>query len=390
MMNVRKSLLAIAAAVVGATAITAMSGSVPLYDRVIALETGKALPELAGELESYPPAVRLAFLDYAGDRELVLTARLALAKHPGMAEDVLGTYGPAPEFKELLRDFGPSVIPPIHYFMSNDLASVRLREAIAGWLPGADDDKAAVPQLVDAAAEPGVAEADGPTPVQRGWYAIGFIREEGYDFIGQFVVDGTGEVSWIQTERFATTAKRLFTSGVTTVEAKWHLGEDPTAADYGWAAVDVLAPIVAFKLARAGKLAARSAKSTATGARLARVGSAAARTARVGKTAAKVGIVAGVAYAAMNPGIISSIGTEIAGWIGLPGWLVQFGLWFLILLPLVLMLRFGYRWTIRPCCWLLGPVINGLTRLHRRMEAGTGDAERSAEDPTQRRLELQG
>ena len=358
-MRSRGILALLAVALVGAAGLTAWHGDEPLAERVVGIETQKAFPaEVADELARQPPAVRLAFLDYAGDPELVLNARLALLRHPGKAPRILARYGRADAFRAILRAHGPAVVPPIHYFMEHELPSLQLRAMIVD--PPAPPTRAET-VAAEGARDPGYAL----DPETRGWYAIAFIHESGHDFLGQFVTDASGAVSWIQTERFATATKRFFTSGLTTVEAKWQAGEAITAGDYAWATVDVLIPIAAFKLARAGKLAGRSAKSVRTGARVAQTG---ARGIRVGRTLAIAGTAAGLGYVAMHPGTINSIGAGIAEAAGLPAWAVNGALWFVLLLPVLALLRFAHRWLWRPAYRLTALAITALTRLQRRIQ----------------------
>lgn len=343
-MNLRTPVLLLAAAAIGAAALTALHGDEPLDERVVRIETEKAFPGFADELGQHPPATRLVMLDYAGDEELVLNARLALLRHPDKTPRLLSLYGTSPAFRDILREHGPAVVPPVHYFLEHDLLSVRLYSLLADppkEQPDETDDE------LQAIADDGPVE---PIPPEiRGWYAIAFIREEGHDFLGQFITDRDGTVHWIQTERFATGAKRLFTSGLTTLETKWRLGRHIEADDYLWATVDVMMPVVAFKLARAGKLAGHSARSAGTTARLAKTG---AGGVRLGRTLALAGSAAGLGYIAMNPGVLNSIGREIAETLGLPAWVVSGMIWFILLLPALVVLRLAYR-------WLLYPVLSG-------------------------------
>lgn len=362
-MNLRKPLILLAVAVIGAAALTALHGDEPLDERVVRIETERAFPDFADELAQYPPAVRLAMLDYADDEELVLNARLALLRHPDRTPRLLALYGPGEAFRDILRRHGPAIVPPVHYFLEHDLLSVRLYALLADppaqSRDNADDDLQTVADGGDIEPIP---------PEVRGWYAIAFIREEGHDFLGQFVTDDTGTVHWVQTERFATGAKRLFTSGLTTLEMKWRRGDDIEAGDYGWATVDVMIPVVAFKLARAGKLAGHSARSAGTSARLAKAG---AGTARVGRTLAIVGSAAGIGYVAMNPGVLNSIGGEIAATLGLPAWAINGAIWFVLLLPLLILLRIGQRWLLRPLYRSLMLTAALTARLRRRLHPDT-------------------
>ncbi len=356
-MHRRRLSTVLAIAVLGAASLTLVHGDEPLTERVVRLETQEAFPEAADELNRYDTDVRLALLDYAGDDELVLHARLALKRYPEKAGRVIGLYGPAEPFKKILRGYGPEVIPPVYYFIAHEVPSLELRALAAEPPPSpqrrerADGGKDEPPSV--------------DTPGVRGWYAIAFIEQEGHDFLGQFVVDrATGEVSWVQTERFATGAKRLLTSGLTGLEAKWQRGDELAASDYGWAAVDVLAPIAAFKIVRAGKIAGRSAKSVRAGARTAKVG---ARLGRAGRTIAIAGTAAGIGYVALNPSVLNSLGAGIAATLGVPSWAVNGVIWFVVLLPALMLVAFAQRWLVRPAYRLLAIVITGLVRLQRRL-----------------------
>jgi hypothetical protein len=315
-----------------------------LVDRVARIEAAEAVPEAQAELEGVPTKVRFALVDYAGDDELVLSARLALRRYPEMAARVIALYGAAEPFERVLRRYGPEAIPPIHYFVAHELTSLELRS----WLR-----EPPVP------AGTGGGDAAAKRPVVRGWYAIAFIERSGHDFLGQFVTDGQGRVSWVQSERLATATKRLFTSGVTGLEAKWHRGDALAMEDFGWAAVDVLAPLAAFKLVRAGKAGGRTAKSG----RLAPAGSGASR---AGRGLAIAGTVAGLGYVALHPSVLNSVAADIATALGLPGWAVIGGVWFLLLLPAIGLLQVLGRRLLAPATRLLVMAARGVARMRAR------------------------
>lgn len=357
-MNLRTPLILLAAAAIGAAALTALHSDEPLEERVTRIETRKTFPAFADELAQHPPAVRLVMLDYAGDEELVLNARLALLRHPHKTPRLLALYGPSEAFRDILREHGPAIVPPVHYFLEHDLLSVRLYSLLADPPDSSRDNDDELQTVADGY------ELEPIPPETRGWYAIAFIREEGHDFLGQFVTGDDGSVHWVQTERFATGAKRLFTSGLTTLEMKWRRGDDLEAGDWGWATVDVMIPVVAFKLARAGKLAGHSARSAGTSARMARAG---AGTARLGRTLAIAGSAAGIGYIAMNPGVLNSIGGQIATTLGLPAWAINGVIWFIVLLPLLILLRIGQRWLLRPFFRFLMFTAALMARIRRRL-----------------------
>ncbi len=341
-MRPRRILITAILALSAAAAITWVSTPMSAAERIVRIEAAQALPQLADELDDWPVDVNATLLDYADDRRLVLAAQLALISYPDAAATVLGRYGTTTEFKRILRRYGANVVLPIHYFMEHDSLLLRLRHRATGAFD--EDGSAAETSERDASL----------TPVQRGWYAVGFIDSEGHDFLGQFVMDPAGNVARVQTERFATGTKRFFTSGLTSLEEKWHRGEQTGPAHYAWATVDVLLPVAAFRIAKAAR-AGRVARAGATTMRLS------ARTVGAGATLATAG------YLAMNPSLIGDIAHGIAEAMALPGWLVEFGIWFLVLLPVLLLARGFYRWLLRPIRRLLVGIIALLRWLHARL-----------------------
>ena len=348
-MNLRTPCTLLAVAAIAAAALTVFFGDEPLDERVVRAEMEHKLPRHADALNGYPLAVRLALLDYADDEELVLNARLALLRHPQAAPRVIALYGGMPEFRAILRQYGAAIIPPIDYFLHHEPATLRMVAMVTptpepGGQPAADvlDGDGSVNA-------PGDDSASALTSVQRGAYAIHFIGDAGYDFLGQFVTTPAGEAEWVQSERFATGVKRFFTSGLTRVETQWRLGEDITPAEYAWATVDIMVPVAIFKLARAGRAAtgvARSSRGLAAGATTATRTS--ATLGRTGRLVAVGGTLAGIGYVVMNPGVLNSIGRGLAEAVGLPPWLVAGAIWFVLLLPVLIVLRLGQRWLLRP------------------------------------------
>lgn len=372
-MKLRTPVLLLAAAL--AAALTAFHGDMPLDERLIRGETQKALPEIADEIAGQPAQVRLTFLDYADDEELVLNARLALKRYPQQAPRILALYGPSEDFRAILRAYGPAVIPPIDYFLDHEPTSLRLYAMLAG--PSADAEPVPAAATQPTSAE--TTDAGTLAPEIRGAWAIGFIRAEGHDFLGQFVLDDEGQVIRVQTERVATGVKRFFTSGLTTLETKRRTGADTTIGDYGWATVDILVPVAIFRLARAGRLATGTARTARVGAQSTRAGLYGSRTVRL---VAAGGALAGVGYIVTNPGVLNSIGAGIAETLGLPTWLVSGGLWFVLLLPALILARIAWRWLVRPICWLLSGMIALLAGLHARLQRPRTSPDPAAREAT--------
>ncbi len=357
-MKLPASALVLAVAVAGAAALTALHGNAALEERVLRSEVTRTFPEIAPDLERQPAGVQLVLLDYAGDDALVLSARLALTRFPELAPPILADHGASTTFRDILREHGASIIPAIAYFREQRPQTIGLRSPAREprSSAGVHDDTAEV-------------DADpAASTIRHGTRAIRLIGDHGHDFLGQFVIDTDGEPARLQSERFASGVKQFFTSGVTNVEAKWRTGEDITATDYGWATVDILLPVAALRLARGGQLAARSARTSGAAHTGAQAGRAGLQIGRTGRLVAAGGGLAGIGYIAMNPGVLNSIGAGIAETLGLPAWLVSGSLWFLLLLPLLLLLRLGQRWLLRPAGLLLRGLILLLTALYTACE----------------------
>jgi len=345
--------LAVITASVAAALITALSSTQSFADGLLRAEARSAVPEAAPVLQDASPAVNAAFLDYAGDTELVLSARLALHRYPAIAEEILALYGTEPEFRAILRRHGPAVIPPIHYFLENPIKSLRLRRATGGalsqasafwqrwWSDTSSGDDAAV-----------AIEADPLAPLERGWYAVQFIQDSGHNFLGQFETASDGRVVWIQSERVVEALNSFFTSGVRSLESRLRREGYADTSDYVWAGVDLAVVVGAAKLLRAGRSAARAGRGAVATTRLSRTALTARTVARGSRAALRVGkwgVPVAVGYAVIrHPGLISSLAVRVGKQLGMPPRLMQFGLWFLILSPVIWLVMRLWRWLVRP------------------------------------------
>jgi hypothetical protein len=191
---------------------------------------------------------------------------------------------------------------------------------------------------------------------ERGWYAVNFIRNEGYDFIGQFRVDSSGKTHWIATERVLEGLNQFFVGGIRTLEEHYREGDELTAGDIGWASVDVLVFASAFKLLRAGRAAAASTKGASRGARSAVLAARISQSGRMVLKSARYAkwpaVIAAGYLVIAHPSLISDLLSGIASVLDLPELAVQFAGWFLLLIPV---LYLG-SWLLR----LLKPLIKGL------------------------------
>lgn len=366
----RKLLLILGLATVIALVSTVTSQPMLIEERLIQIQAEDTLRDFP-RIENEPLEVQAALLDMADDELLLLKARAAYLRYPAMTREIFPVFGPEPEFREILRLYGENILPPIHYFLSNPVGSIELMNDLA------NKYQAAVEFFTgNETAENGTAgRQNAPrkeklSREERGWYAVRFIQEEGHDFLGQFVVNDQGDIIWVRTERVLENINQFFASGIRNLEIQHRTGDDVSAADIGWASVDVLVFASALKVLRVGRAvavssrgAARGTRSAALAARLTTSGRMLMTTARYAKWPAVVG----VGYLVVtHPGIINDFLAEVSEILGYPAKLVQFLGWMLILLPVLYIGSWVFRLIVRPALALLGTMITGLSHIGRR------------------------
>ncbi len=341
-MNLRpKTLLLALLAILGAAWLTPHAPEPSYEAQLIGVALHQSFGPAAAELAAHPLDVQAQFLDYSDDEALVLQARLALLKYPDLARRLLPRYGSEPEFREVLSTYGPAALPPIAYFMDHALTSLEVRRALGeGW-----DQVKGIWDLLLGSATPAAqpqAQTTELTPDERGGYAIAFLREEGYGFIGQFAVAADGTAEWVQSERVVEGLSDLLLGGVRGLETKWRQGSEVQLGDVAWAALDVAVIAGSIKLVKA-LAAARSARAAATGAgaaaglgfsgRVALFGSRIlAQGGRVGLAVARYGAIpAGIYLMIRHPSLINATLAELADWMGISPWALQFLFWFVAL-----------------------------------------------------------
>lgn len=379
----RKTHLLIGLSVLTALAITFTARTMPIEDRLAEIHVKKALPEFADSLATESPEIQWLMLEYADDRLLLLKAQAALLKYPEIAREVLPLYGYEPEFRKILTEYGEQVLLPVHHFLNNEIWSVsalhytstkysQAKEA-AGRTFRRQSEAAANDSEEPAMEGEAVKEDSGLTDIQRGWYAVNFIEAEGYDFLGQFVVDASGQSRWVQSERFVEGVTAIFTGGVRDLEAKWRADEERTLAGYGWAGLDLVFIGAGLKLARAGKSVATAGKVTTRAsrglsvtARFSRIGGTLMKHARWAKWPAGIGV--GV-LAITNPGLINDALALLADVFGLPAWLVQLVGWSLILFPVLAVVSVLFKYLVRPVILVFSGLVNVLMRFAPRSPA---------------------
>lgn len=339
-----------------ATILSVAARPVPIEQKLIQIHASDVLADFPG-IEEETLEVQAVLLDYAEDPLLLLKAKAAFIRYPELARNLFPLYGTEPEFQEILRRYGENILPPIHHFVSRPIRTIELMnqasqhyQAVKQYFTGNKDSESA---------EEG-APVERPTlsPRERGWYAVNFIKSEGHDFLGQFIVDAHGDTQWIVTERMLEGVNQFFTSGIRSLETNYRAGEDLTAGDIGWATVDVLVFASAVKVLRVGRAAAVTTKGASRGTRSAAL---AARVSRSGRLVlnsaryAKWPVIIGAGYLVVtHPSLISDLLAGIADVLGYPVLAVQVIGWFLLLVPAFYLAS----WLL----WFLGPPLAAALR----------------------------
>ncbi|MEG3113547.1 hypothetical protein R3F72_00175 [Salinicola sp. 4072] len=386
-------------ALVAGGVLTAVASHEPFEPRMVRLEAQRALPSLAPALAEESPEINTLFLSYADEPTLWAAAWLAIRNHGDLAREALLDYGLDPAFQRVLVRFGADAVLPVTYYRDHDIATLRAQHWLGTryraaseqlsrwWQDDAEKAPGANPTMTDDEAMPATL-----TPAHRGQIAIAILEAEGLGFLGQFVVGANGEVQWLQSERVVSDIGDFFTGGLRDLESQWRRGEPVGVADLGWAGVDLLVMTSAIKVLRTGRAVRAGAAVEGQGAR------AAGRGVLVGggrfvnlSRAAKVAAVTGTAYVVLrHPSLVSALGANVGRWLGWPVWLGQFLIWTLVLLPLLIVARFVYRWLLAPLLWLLVPLLKATSRTPRwlmKRQRSQGDGTLSVRPPNDTRMD---
>ncbi len=347
----RKAWLSLALALVAALGICSTWPPVPYVEQLVRIQAQEDLAHIDPRILDEPVDVQAVLLDYAAEtgdnRMLALKAWLALEKYGRTAREILRLYGGEPEFRGILAKYGEPVIPVIQYFRENEVRTLAAMQATSGAIDAARDaaqdawNRMTGKEPAVRPAPPLPKTAVGPT--ERGWYAVGFIRDEGFDFLAQFTELGDRTARWNQTDRTVKAVTSFFTSGIRTLETKNDLGQ-ATAGDAGWAALDVALIAAPLKLLRAGKLAARSGGEMGIAYRTRTFAPRLMARAKLFRGLRTYGVVAATMFiVATHPSLVNSLLGEAAAMVGLDPVIVQFAGWFvliaLLLYPLAWLLR---------------------------------------------------
>jgi hypothetical protein len=360
--------------------------STPSYeDQLLGVAVRQSFGDAASQVEAEPREIQAVLLDYADKEPLLLKARLALMRYPDLARRILPIYGVEPEFQEVLLIYGEAALPPIGYFMDHDLTSLEMRRALGYRI---EEIKLLYHRLKgtpDDAASPSPAPVPKLTAEERGWYAIEFLHEDGYDFLGQFAVAQDGKAVWVQTERVTEGLSDFFLGGVRGLETKWRQGTKVGGSDLGWAALDAAVIATSLKLVKAmwaGRAAATGADAGVTAVRaggfseqVALFGSRVlARGGRLGVTIAGYGAIPAAVYLMFRyPSLINATVAELGSWLGVKPWLVQFVFWYVALsvtLRLALFLLSPLSLALRGLGWVTGALAAWFrsARVQRRLD----------------------
>lgn len=242
----QKHLIIFLIALILAMILNLLQNSRPLEQQLIELNAEQNLPYL--NLSNESAETQAILVDYSDNQALVLTAWLALKQYPKITEKIISFYGEEPEFKQALLHYGVGIIPIINYFLSNEISSLTIQETLSElWknLQTSNSNPITIAQL---------------SPQQRGWYAVNYLNQEGYNFLGQFALDKNGTAQWIQSDRMLKTLANLLTSGIRELEINYKTNKTITSNDILWASVDVFTLSSSFKLLKASKAISQSTK----------------------------------------------------------------------------------------------------------------------------------
>lgn len=348
-MKFRKLLLFFVTAIVASLAICRLWQPASYEEELIRIQVEQEVAYIDKSIMNEPVEVQLMLLDYSRDKELVLKSWIALSKYPEKAREILSLYGSEPEFKEILANYGESIIPPIQYFQENDIWSVMAMNSMARGIQSATESAMSLWNRITGSEH---TNSNSATQVQttefgqkqRGWYAVNFIKQEGHHFLGQFVVDKEKKVKWVQTDRILEGITSFFAGGLRTLETKHDVGDDITTSDVFWAGVDVAVVAGSLKLLRAGKAVARSGKELSLVSRTRIFASRLLSKGEIFQKLGKYGAVAATVYIiATHPSLINSAFAEVAKLAGLNPLIVQFAGWSLI----IMIALYPFSWLLK-------------------------------------------
>ena len=327
----------------------------------------QAKSELGNEIitiEDESIEIQSVLLDYSDNKELLLKTKLALMKYSDQTRKILLLFGSNSDFQKILQKYGEVVIPVIHYFLTTDIKqTIRLMDKTGKLF---DEFKSWWNGKVNEEKQQELGQEE------QAWYAIQFIKNEGYDFLGQFEISDQGGVEWIQTERVTEGLSAFFTSGLRGLETRYKTDQAITTGDLAWAGVDVLIGMGTLKLLRAGKMAARSGKSVGLVRTTSLLGSRLMKSGFAGRLLKFSAVAATVYVIVTHPSLLTSALSEIGDMIGIPPLIAQLtGISFLAFVLLYPVLWVS-KLFIRPVKMVLIFLLMMMSRLEKRLSRQPG------------------
>lgn len=342
----RKIHYCILAALLIAITLTLVWPAQQFDEQLIRLQAKNQLSDHFDNIEQEPINLQAILLDYSDEPTLLLQAQLAILKYPEKSRSILELFGSESVFQDIFQQYGDVVIPVIHWFYTEDiLPTIKLRNS-TGKLIGTIKD-----WWQKNPSNPSSTNTEQPlTPEQQAWYAVLFIQNSGYDFIGQFSMNPENKLQWIQSERVTEGLTAFFARGLRDLETRYKTDQKITAETLLWASVDVLAIGGTFKLLRAGKHAARTGKSLPVTRQASLYASRLVKNGFAGRVF-KYSAVLGTGWLIIqHPSLLTSFFAEVGNLIGLPPFLTQF----IGIALLAFLLLYPFTWFIK---WVIKPIL---------------------------------
>jgi hypothetical protein len=266
-------------------------------------------------------------------------------RYPEKAPRLFALYGDLPQWKEVLDRYGHEVVPVVWHFQQGS-KEIQVRQALGR----------AVEDVLHG--ERPLFKIEDMTPEQFGYVAILMLEDRGYDLLGQFEFMDGG-VRRRPVERALSTLKELFLGGVSQLERVLVRGERwPSFGEIGFAALDVAVVAGGISAITRLRIAGEAAEDARAATRFGRLTAVEVGSEAIGSSAMTVGrkvlpaaAVLGVAYVAVtHPHIVTGAGQWIAEKAGMSPWVGAFGIWLVLLVPIMMLvspLALAARMTIK-------------------------------------------
>ena len=284
-------------------------------------------------------------------------------RYPDKAPRLFALYGDLPQWKEVLDRYGHEVIPLVWYFQQGS-KEIQVRQALGRAVEGLLHGERPVFKIEDM------------TPEQFGYVAILMLDDRGYDLLGQFEFKD-GEARRRPVQGVLSTLKELLFGGVSQLERVLVRGERwPTFGEIGSAALDVAVVAGGMSAITRLRIAGEAAEDARAATRFGRLSALEVSSGAIGDSVMTVGrkvvpaaAVVGVAYLAVShPHIVTGAGQWIAERVGVAPWVGAFGMWLLLLIPIMMVISplvSATRLSIKGFAFTFGACTNLAWRLSR-------------------------